>query len=183
MKNSPVSQRHLAAQPTETTRARMCHSEFQRAFAAGRKFAGLALCAALAGLSGAAQAAPEANTLADYAALDQALTQGDAVSVQVDLSRCTAKDGDHAGPNVRGGVRIDSYLVGPDHVIAFIDAHRTLDPQNHPSTNYVRYRVAPDQSVTVSVALAADSAATAMPRGEYRCAINQGIRFIAVASR
>jgi hypothetical protein len=103
--------------------------------------------------------------------------------VQVDLSRCTAKDGDHAGPNVRGGVRIDSYLVGPDHVIAFIDAHRTLDPQNHPSTNYVRYRVAPDQSVTVSVALAADSAATAMPRGEYRCAINQGIRFIAVASR
>ncbi|GAB2888746.1 hypothetical protein GCM10027093_24420 [Paraburkholderia jirisanensis] len=182
MKNRPVLQRHLDAQPTDVRCTRIFQSEFQSAFAAGRKLAGLALCAALAGLSGAAQAAPEANTLADYAALDQALAQGNAISVQVDLSRCTSKEGDH-GPNVRGGVRIDSYFVGPDRVIVFIDAHRTLDAQNHPSTNYVRYRVAPDQSVTVIVALAADSAATATPRGEYRCAINQGVRFIAVSSR
>jgi hypothetical protein len=183
MKKRPVSQRTLDSQYTKARRARIRQSELPLAFAASRKLVGLALCAALTSISGMAQAAPTTGTLTDYAALDQALAQGDAISVQVDLSRCTSNDSDHAGPNVRGGVRIDSYLVRPDHVIAFNDAHRTLDPQNHPSTDYVRYRVAPDQSVTVSVASAADGAATATPRGEYRCTINQGIRFIAVSSR
>jgi hypothetical protein len=164
------------------TRSSRC-SVAQRRADAWRLAAAAALCATLSSFSGLSQAAPETGALADYAALEQALTQGDTVSVQLDLGHCTSKDGNHSGPAVRGGTHIDSYLIGPDRTIAFIDAHRTLDPQNHPVTEYVRYRVAPDQTVTVSAAYAQEAAQTATPRGEYRCAIGQGIRFIALPVR
>jgi hypothetical protein len=147
-----------------------------------KRAARLVLCATLAWGCGA-NAAPVVNPLPDYAALEQALVQGASVSAQIDLSRCRTKDGDQAGPDVHGGMHIHSYLVGPDHVIAFIDVHRTLDAQYRKMTEYVRYSVSLDQSVMVRIASAAEPDASAKPRGEYRCVINQGIRFFVTSSR
>jgi hypothetical protein len=130
-----------------------------------------------------ARAASPDGVLADYTALQQALNDGESiVSVRLDMSRCTSADGGKPGPALRGGLRIDSFLIPDGRYIAFIDEHRTLDPKNHPVTEYVRYHVMPDNTVTIDTAFAANGADTASSRGTYRCTINQGIRFIATAS-
>jgi VirK protein len=181
MTSSPVSQELIHSPQSGARRMRARPVPSRIAFAACRKLAQVALLTALSGLSVASHAASPAGTLADYSALEQALDEGQTVNVRIDFTHCTSKDGNHPGPNLHGGVRIDSYIVLPDRNIAFSDVHHTLDPQNHPTTEYVRYRVAPDQTATVSIAFLAGSSDTATPRGEYRCPINQGIRFIAAS--
>jgi VirK protein len=151
--------------------------------AASRRMAGVTLIAALAASAGTAHAASADGALADYTALEQALTDGQStVSVRLDMSRCTSTENGKPGPAVRGGLRIDTYLIPDNRFIAFSDEHSTLDPKNHPVTEYVRYRVMPDNTATVDTEILANGADTAQPRGSYRCTFNQGIRFIATAS-
>jgi hypothetical protein len=124
-------------------------------FTACARIAGIAIIAAVTVFGETARAASPDGVLADYTALQQALNDG---------------------------LRIDSFLIPDGRYIAFIDEHRTLDPKNHPVTEYVRYHVMPDNTVTIDTAFAANGADTASSRGTYRCTINQGIRFIATAS-
>jgi hypothetical protein len=145
--------------------------------------AGIALVAALAAFGETAHAASGDGALADYTALEHALSDGRTVSVRIDMNHCTAAEGGKPGPAFRGGLRIDSWLIPDGRYIAFIDVHRTLDPKNRPVTEYVRYHVMPDNTATIDTAFAPDGADTATPRGSYRCAINQGIRFVATESR
>src|SRR5262245_27533808 len=78
------------------------------------RMAGIALIAALATAGETARAASPDGALADYTALEHALTDGRSiVSVRLDMSRCTSAEGGKPGPALRGGVRIDSYLI-PD---------------------------------------------------------------------
>jgi hypothetical protein len=149
------------------------------------RVAGTALIAALAtAFAQHASAAPADGALANYAALEQTLMDGHSVvNVRLDMSRCTSTDGGKPGPAIRGGVSIGSFLIPEGRYIAFIDEHRTLDPKNHPVTEYVRYHVMPDNTVTIDTAFAANGADTASSRGSYRCTINEGIRFVATAAR
>jgi hypothetical protein len=156
--------------------------------AARARIAGAALTAALAVFGGNASAAsattPADGALANYAAIEQALMDGHSVvSVRLEMSRCTSSEGNKPGPAIRGGVSIGSFLIPEGRYIAFIDEHRTLDPKNHPVTEYVRYHVMPDNTVTIDTAFTANGADTASSRGSYRCTINEGIRFIATAAR
>jgi VirK protein len=154
--------------------------------AARARIAGAALIAALAMSGGNASAAPAPadGALANYAAIEQALLDGHSVvNVRLDMSHCTSTEGNKPGPAIRGGVSIGSFLIPEGRFIAFIDEHRTLDPKNHPVTEYVRYHVMPDNTVTIDTAFAANGADTASSRGAYRCTINEGIRFIATAVR
>jgi len=113
--------------------------------------------------------------IGNFAALEQALAAGMIVSVHIDFSRCTLVDG-HTGPDLHGGLRVNSYLVMPDGSIAFIDEHRSLDQQNRPTTEFVRYHIAPEVA-TIDVSFVADSSSVAVSRGQYKCPINQGISF------
>ncbi|QYD73648.1 VirK family protein [Paraburkholderia edwinii] len=154
--------------------------------AARARAAGAALLAALAVFGQSAHAAPAAadGALASYAAIEQALMDGHSVvNVRLEMSRCTSTEGNKPGPAIRGGVSIGSFLIPEGRYIAFIDEHQTLDPKNHPVTEYVRYHVMPDNTVTIDTAFAANGADTASSRGSYRCTINEGIRFIAAAAR
>ncbi|CAB3762228.1 VirK family protein [Paraburkholderia humisilvae] len=152
-------------------------------FAVCTRVAGIALIAALAVPGESARAANPAGALADYTALEHALADGGSiVNVRLDLSRCTSIESGKPGPALRGGMRIDAWLIPDGRYIAFIDEHRTLDPKNHPVTEYVRYHVTPDNTVTIDAAFAAQGADTAQSRGSYRCTINQGIRFVATAA-
>ncbi|GAB7521613.1 VirK family protein [Paraburkholderia sp. 2C] len=150
------------------------------------RIAGVALIAALAlfGEHAGAATAPADGALANYAAIEQALMDGHSVvSLRLEMNRCTSTESGKAGPAIRGGVSIGSFLIPEGRYIAFIDEHRTLDPKNHPVTEYVRYHVMPDNTVTVDTAFAANGADTATSRGTYRCTINEGIRFNATAAR
>jgi hypothetical protein len=152
------------------------------------RIAGAALIAAVAIFGGNANAAsapaPADGALANYAALEQALMDGHSVvNVRLEMNRCTSIEGNKPGPAIRGGVSIGSFLIPEGRYIAFIDEHRTLDPKNHPVTEYVRYHVMPDNTVTIDAAFAPNGADTASSRGSYRCTINEGIRFIATAAR
>jgi hypothetical protein len=153
------------------------------------RIAGAALIAAVAAFGGNASAAstspaPADGALANYAALEQVLMDGHSVvNVRLEMNRCTSIDGNKPGPAIRGGVSIGSFLIPEGRYIAFIDVHRTLDPKNHPVTEYVRYHVMPDNTVTIDTAFAPNGADTASSRGSYRCTINEGIRFVATAAR
>jgi len=56
--------------------------------------------------------------------------------------------------------------------------HQTLDSQNHPVTEYIRYEVRPDGQVSIRSAILQTSADTASLRGTYICTIGHGANFI-----
>jgi hypothetical protein len=168
----------------QTAMQRSLNNSPANRFAARGRIAGVALIAALALFGETARAAGADGTLANYAALEQALTDGhNSVDMRLDLSRCTSTDGGKPGPAIRGGMTIGTFLIPEGRYIAFLDEHRTLDPKNHRVTEYVRYHVMPDNTVTIDSAFAPDGADTATARGSYRCTINEGIRFVAAPAR
>jgi len=148
----------------------------------GTLFAGT-LAVALSCLCAAMPAQAAAQSISGYAQLESALTEGQDISVQVDLGRCTVADTGKPGPQLRGGTRIGTFLIPDNKYVAFTDVHPTLDAQNHPVTEYIRYQITPDGAVTVRTAFRSGSSDTATPRGVYNCAINQGIRLIPVNAR
>jgi hypothetical protein len=61
---------------------------------------------------------------------------------------------------------------------AFSDVHPTLDPQNHPLTEYIQYRLKVDGQVSVRSSAVLSEANVAIPRGDFACTMGQGIRFL-----
>jgi hypothetical protein len=144
----------------------------------GRRVAGFAVFSVLSIFSMLSSAALENAILSDYSSLQKALENGREVKAKVDFSQCAVKDSSHGGPNLHGGMRIDSYIVLPDRNIAFSDVHRTLDTLNRPLTEYVRYRVSPDQTATISVTVLDGTSGAATKSDTFKCSINRGIQFI-----
>ena len=137
-----------------------------------------ALClAALSSTCIAAQTVTSVSPSNAYAQLVSALTEGKNVHVDVDFSQCTATDSHQAGPHLRGGMQIGSFLISDGQFIAFSDTHPTLDAHNRPVTEYIRYRVMPDGLVSIQSAAISGASDTASPRGTYQCAMGRGVNF------
>ncbi|MEU0950281.1 VirK family protein [Streptomyces canus] len=83
-----------------------------------------------------------------YNAVRDALTSGKHVSITSNFQRCTDASG-AVGPAVTGGLHISAYQVTSSSIL-FSDEHPTLDPDNHPVTEFIRYTVMPKSKVTVS---------------------------------
>jgi hypothetical protein len=116
------------------------------------------------------------EALPTYPQLLTALSRGEDVAVTVSFPQCSAADTGAPGPAVTGGLRINAFLSSPNDYIAFSDVHETLDPQNHPVTEYIRYKVTPDEVVSVSTTtLAADS--RLLRSTSYRCLMGSGASF------
>ena len=116
------------------------------------------------------------QALPTYPQLLTALSRGQDVAITVSFPECTAADTGAPGPAVTGGLRINAFLSSPGDYVAFSDVHQTLDPQNHPVTEYIRYKVTPDDIVSVSTTtLAADS--RLLRSTSYRCPIGSGASF------
>ncbi|CAM3451871.1 VirK protein [Bordetella sputigena] len=120
-----------------------------------------------------------AQELPDYHALVAALMAGQSVTTLLDLGLCSRDGSDAPGPPVRGGMRITRFLIPNSQYVAFADTHRTLDTEDRPVTEYIRYRAMPDGNVTVRSARLADAGAEVTQRGIFHCRIARGIRFIA----
>lgn len=118
------------------------------------------------------------HTLNTYDELVNALTTGKAVSTLLDLALCTRDGTDTPGPNVRGGAPISRFIIPNGQYVGFADTHMTLDTEDRPVTEYIRYRAMPDGAVTVRFATRLETSSEVTLRGKFRCAFNRGIRFM-----
>lgn len=136
--------------------------------------------AVLAGAACAFAVAPAgAHELPTYRALVDALMAGQSVTTLLDLARCTREGSDAHGPKIQGGSRITRFLIPGDQYVAFADTHHTLDAEEKPVIEYIRYRAMPDGSVTVRFARQTGSSDEITPRGQFNCRMTDGVRFIA----
>ncbi|MFE8645790.1 VirK family protein [Sphingomonas sp. NCPPB 2930] len=115
--------------------------------------------------------------LDNLADIEQALAKGHAVSVSIDLSQCTGKDG--APPTkTRGGLRIDAYRIVEDGTLSFSDAHFTVARDGQPIQQMLRYQVHPDGGIDFTMFVFSLPGFEARPPVlAYRCGINQGLQF------
>jgi hypothetical protein len=104
-----------------------------------------------------------------------ALKAGKDVEVTTEISQCTTPQG-VAGPAVTGGLHISTFQVQQGQYIAFSDTHESLTAQNTRLTEFIRYRVTPDGTTTLtSTALDADN--KVLGTNEFDCRIGKGAYF------
>jgi hypothetical protein len=118
----------------------------------------------------------EAAALTSFPAVVKALTQGKDVELTTMLGQCSAPDGHTAGPEVVSGLHIQAFQIPRNEFIAFSDTHVTLDPRNAESTEFIRYRVTPDGTVTVAVTML-DAGGHAQSSPVLTCKISRGAEF------
>jgi hypothetical protein len=137
----------------------------------------------LLAVSGHAALAQNHATSSIYSKLLSALEGGNSVAVTIHFDRCTVAGTQTRGPALIGGFRIDRFLVPDNQYIAFSQTHETLSPQNERVTEIVRYRVTPNDKMSIRTASirARDGALT--NQAEYLCAIGDGVELIWSAQR
>ncbi|MFC4274042.1 VirK family protein [Achromobacter aloeverae] len=123
--------------------------------------------------------------LNSYQAVLGALMKGQPVTVTVDLATCRGEADGRAGPSVRGGMRIGSFLVTRDQTIAFSDTHETLHETTTGSgeyeavTEYLRYRLTPDGIVKLHMAKRGSASDKPIKiKTTYRCQLGHGVNFL-----
>jgi hypothetical protein len=110
--------------------------------------------------------------------VESALDRGAAVSVTVDLTKCTPAGGTTSPGTTCGGLKINAYRITPDGTLSFADEHATVDSKGNPIWQFIRYQVKPDQTIAFTTDLVSMPLYTRlMPQIGYACAVNQGIAF------
>lgn len=136
-------------------------------------------CAAFIALSLPAFASA-GDALRDQPSIIKALNTGESVSVVIDLGQCTSSIKGAEPSKTQGGKRIDAYRITPDGMLAFSDTHFTLDRDNKPIEQFIRYRVKPDGKADFSMTTL--SVPGYQPVGQavsYDCAVGKGLSFFA----
>ena len=131
-------------------------------------------CAAMALCGAAAQAEP----LAGFQDIANALARGGRVTVALDLARCQ-RDSGQPGPAIRAGLALTSYMNFGARIV-FSDSHFTLPPaQTRPVVEFVRYEL------DVQGGLALTSTEFELPgyvqrqKRVLRCSLGRGAAFFA----
>ncbi|MEG3084388.1 VirK family protein [Sphingomonas sp. PB2P12] len=132
-------------------------------------------------LLSASSEASATTTLGDLPAVEHALDGGVSVAVVLDLSLCQPASADSKPTKTRGGRHIDAYRVTEDGSLAFADDHFTIGRDGKPIRQFLRYQVHPDGEADFSMTVFSvpdfQRVGTTL---EYKCAINRGMRFVAV---
>lgn len=119
----------------------------------------------------------QGSELDSYPRLLEALTSGRAVTVVVDFSHCTDAQTKAAGPNMTGGFPIQGFLAPSREYIAFADVHATLDAKGERVTEYIRYHVSAEGTVSIRTArLQADGSQVGNPM-EFACRMGSAAHF------
>ncbi|NTF91451.1 hypothetical protein G6L46_30245 [Agrobacterium rhizogenes] len=132
-------------------------------------------------LATAANAADDSHGLATLPEIELALTTGKPVNVTVDLSLCTPGTADTPPTKTRGGMRIDAYRITADGTLAFADQHFTVDRDDKPIVQFLRYQIRLNGDADLTIVV------FNMPSYErkgiglaYKCAIGRGLSFFAL---
>jgi hypothetical protein len=86
-----------------------------------------------------------------YTEVVNALQTTKPVRLLTDLGRCVNEGAGKHGPLLQGGLSINTFVVLPGRGLFFSDVHQTLDGENQPVTEYVRYNLTTDDRLRVSL--------------------------------
>ncbi|KEA04497.1 hypothetical protein QOV31_005193 (plasmid) [Agrobacterium fabrum] len=129
-------------------------------------------------LATAVSAANDNHTLATLPEIELALTAGKPVNVTVDLSLCTPGTTDTPPTKTRGGTRIDAYRITTDGSLAFADQHFTVDRDDKPVVQFLRYQIRLDGDAELTmVVFKMPSYRRKGTSLAYKCAIGHGLSF------
>jgi VirK protein len=143
------------------------------------KFLGLAaagcmwLSSSLAGHGGSAAAEPAPS---QYTEVVNALQTTKPVRLLTDLGQCANESVGQPGPSLQGGLSINAFVVVPGRGLFFSDVHQTLDEDNQPVTEYIRYNLMTDDRLRVSLTRIVNSAVA--KHDDIVCQIPLGARFV-----
>lgn len=135
-------------------------------------YAAALLALSMPGLAHAGDALPT------YSAITQALNTGKSVAVVIDLGQCKSSIAGAEPSKTKGGKRIDAYRIPPDGTLAFSDTHFSLDRDNKPIEQFIRYQVRSNGTATFSMTtLNVPGYQQVGTPVSYECAISKGLSF------
>jgi hypothetical protein len=112
-----------------------------------------------------------------YSQVHDALTSGKRLSITVRFDRCNDVATDKPGPAVAGGALINGFLAHDADTIAFANVHETLDGENKPLTEYIRYRVGAQGGVEIRATMVEKASGQLRHEVVYDCPIGQAAMF------
>jgi hypothetical protein len=112
-----------------------------------------------------------------YSQVHDALTSGKRLSITVRFDRCNDVATARPGPPVAGGALINGFLAHDADSIAFANVHATLDDENKPLTEYIRYRVGAKGSVEIRATMVETGSGRLRREVVYNCPIGQAAMF------
>jgi VirK protein len=98
------------------------------------------------------------------------------VRLLTDLGQCSNEGAGKHGPSLKGGLSINTFIVLPGRGLFFSDVHQTLDEENQPVTEYVRYNLTTDDRLRVSLTRIVNSAVA--KQDIIVCQMPLGARFV-----
>ena len=143
------------------------------------KFLGVAAVGCMWLLSGAA--GHDASAFAEpapsqYTDVVNALQTTRPVRLLTDLDQCANESEGKPGPSLHGGLSINTFVVLPGRGLFFSDVHQTLDEENQPVTEYIRYNLMTDDRLRVSLTRIVNEAV--VQQDTIICPIPRGARFV-----
>ena len=130
----------------------------------------------LSGLAGHAASAVAEPAPSQYTDVVNALQTTRPVRLLTDFGQCTNESAGKPGPFLQGGLSINTFVVLPGRGLFFSDVHQTLDEDNQPVTEYIRYNLMTDDQLRVSLTRIVNSAVT--KQENIVCQIPLGARFV-----
>jgi VirK protein len=112
-----------------------------------------------------------------YSQVHDALTAGKRMSITVRFDHCNDVATSMRGPPVAGGALINGFLAHDADSIAFANVHETLDEENKPLTEYIRYRVGARGGVEIRATMVETRSGQLRREVVYDCPIGQAAMF------
>ena len=113
----------------------------------------------------------------DYASFENAVLNGRDVRLSLDLSRSTGPGVEARGPQVRGSLRFDAYVIRSDKTVAFATTHFTLRTDTTAVDEFLSFRVHPNGKVDVRTAFLNPLTFSVMQEAQFDCDIGQRATF------
>ena len=130
----------------------------------------------LSSLPGYGASAVDEPAPSQYTDVVNALQTTKPVRLLTDFRQCANESAGQPSPSLRGGLSIDAFVVLPGRGLFFSDVHQTLDEDNQPVTEYIRYNLMTDDRLRVSLTRIVNSAVA--KQDTLVCQIPVGARFI-----
>ena len=122
-----------------------------------------------------------AESKSQYEAFSTHLIAGDRTTALLNLDACQQKSGSKLkGKSILGGVVVQSFmkLSNSTQSIVFSDAHMTVREDLTPILEFIRYRVMPDDSATVTVQILSPRTYDAITEKKvFDCKLGDGLTF------
>ena len=130
----------------------------------------------LSSLPGYGASAADEPAPSQYTDVVNALQTTKPVRLLTDFGQCANESAGQPSVSLQGGLFINAFIVLPDRGLFFSDVHQTLDQDNQPVTEYIRYNLTTDDRLKVSLTRIVSSAVATQEN--MVCQIPLGARFV-----